>query len=509
MTSQIAAVIFVVLILTAVGLHLPAVKARQLVLLTASYLFYAMWGLEFLGILIISSLMNYACGCALRRKPTAARLWLGIALNLLPLAFFKYLPEVGPISLWQANFPRDMIMPIGMSFWSFQALSYLFDIYFEEELDPSLVEFCLYMAFWPTVLSGPICRLPSMLPQFRQLPPVSWENVSIGSLRLVQGIIMKFVLAQILASGWEPSGGINFGFDRMKDGWGAVDVWLLGIGYGFLLFFDFAGYSNIVIGTARIFGIRLAENFDRPFLATTPSIFWTRWHMSLSFWIRDYVFNPLAAAGRRYTWWPYVVLVIAMTLFGLWHGPRWTFLAYGVFHGLVLIVHRLGQRVKRQFSIGLPASVGRVLSWGATFALISLGFVLFRANNLLQAWSMFSAVFTPADYTRFAMPRDFYMLTLTAPLFYFVWTFGYSLLLSWKASYCDAISQPQQSAQSSWARMMINNCRLLLGASVDFLGATLWWWLAPSLCVLAFWVGLVIHTQRSVIAVTPFIYTLF
>jgi D-alanyl-lipoteichoic acid acyltransferase DltB (MBOAT superfamily) len=116
----------------------------------------------------------------------------------------------------------------------------------------------------------------------------------------------------------------------MKGGWGGVDVWLLGIGFGFLLFFDFAGYSQMVIGIARIFGIRVAENFDRPFLSPTPSIFWTRWHMSLSFWIRDYLFNPLAAAGRRYSWWPYVVLIISMTFFGLWHGAKWTSLFMGV-----------------------------------------------------------------------------------------------------------------------------------------------------------------------------------
>src|SRR6266446_6597687 len=310
---------FVVLLLTVVGWRLPSTKGRQILFLAASYLFYANWGIGFLAMLIISSLMNYTCGCALRRKVTAPRLWIGIALNLLPLAFFKYLPvllELGPAGSWHDDLGRQIIMPLGMSFWTFQGLSYLFDIYFEEELDPSLLEFCLYMAFWPTVASGPICRLPSMLPQFRQLSPFSWDDLSTGSLRIIQGVMMKFVLAQILGSGWLPGEGIAAGFDQMKGGWGGVDVWLLGIGYGFLLFFDFAGYSHMVIGTARVFGMRLPENFDRPFLSTTPSVFWTRWHMSLSFWIRDYVFNPLATA-RRDLWWRNFALVSAMTLFGL------------------------------------------------------------------------------------------------------------------------------------------------------------------------------------------------
>src|SRR5437867_11187503 len=157
-----------------------------------------------------------------------------------------------------------------MSFLTFQGLSYLFDIYFEEELDPSLLEFCLYMAFWPTVLSGPICRLPSMLPQFRQLSPFGWDDLSAGSLRLIQGVMMKFVLAQILGSGWQPGEGIAAGFDQMKGGRGGVDGLLLGIGDGGLLLSDFAGYSHLVIATAGIFPIALLDNFDRCFLSTPP-----------------------------------------------------------------------------------------------------------------------------------------------------------------------------------------------------------------------------------------------
>src|SRR2546430_6576662 len=126
----------VVLLLTVVGWRLPSTRGRQILFLAASYLFYANWGMGFLSILIISSLMNYTCGCALRRKATAPRLWIGVALNLLPLAFFKYLPEFGPAGSWPYDLGRQIIMPLGMSFWTFQGLSYLFDIYFEEELDP-------------------------------------------------------------------------------------------------------------------------------------------------------------------------------------------------------------------------------------------------------------------------------------------------------------------------------------------------------------------------------------
>ena len=278
-----------------------------------------------------------------------------------------------------------------------------------------------------------------------------------------------------------------------------------------LLFFDFAGYSHIVIGTARIFGIRLPENFNHPFFSTTPSIFWTRWHMSLSFWIRDYVFNPLAAAGRRYSGWPYVVLIISMTLFGLWHGAKGTFIIYGVYHGLVLVIHRFGQQLKRRFSVRLPRYLGAFLSWGTTFALVSIGFIIFRVNDLSQAWIMLGAIITPVAYGHFAMPHSFYILASVMIVGYFVVIRGHSLLLSWRARYREAIGGHDELAEGKWKWPVSQGVSptLIIGALVDFFSMRLWWWLAPTLSVLAFWVGLVIHTERTVIAASPFIYTLF
>ena len=222
------------------------------------------------------------------------------------------------------------------------------------------------MAFWPTVLAGPVCRLGNLLPQFRKQPAFSSADISAGAFFLIQGLFMKLFLAPLLASGLRPNEGVNAGFDRIGGGWGAMDVWFLGVGFGFLLFFDFAGYSHIVIGTARLFGIRLPDNFDRPFLSPTPSIFWTRWHMSLSFWIRDYVFMPLATAVRR-PWWPYIALIISMTLFGLWHAVTLTFLLWGMYHGVLLVAHRLGQQLKRHLTLQLPPHLGLLLAGAATF----------------------------------------------------------------------------------------------------------------------------------------------
>jgi D-alanyl-lipoteichoic acid acyltransferase DltB (MBOAT superfamily) len=181
---------------------------------------------------------------------------------------------------------------------------------------------------------------------------------------------------------------------------------------------------------------------------------------------------------------------------------------YGVYHGVVLVMHRLGQRMKRRFSVRLPHSLGALLSWGATFALIALGFIFFRANDLTQAWTMLRAVFTPTAYGHFAMPHRFYMLTSTMAVGYFVVIAGHALLLSWRARYSEVMSAYREPAEGKWP-VTVANFTLLIGALCDFFTERLWWWLAPALTILAFWVGFVMYTQRAVIAVTPFMYTLF
>jgi len=503
------AILVVVLLLWVVAWNLRSIWARQTLLLLASYFFYSNWGIGFLSILIASSLLNFTIGSLLRRRLSIGYLWLGVALNVLVLGFFKYLPPIldaGGSGSWHFDLARRIFMPVGISFWTFQGLSYLIDIYLEEEADPSLLEFCLFMAFWPTVLSGPVCRVPDMLPQFRKEPVFSWDDISAGTLCLIQGFFMKMYLAQLLASGWMPGAGETAGFDQIKTGWGGIDVWLLGMGFGFQLFFDFAGYSLMVIGVARLFGIHIPQNFARPFLSTTPAVFWTRWHMSLSFWIRDYVFKPLAFS-RRERWWPSAVLVISMTLFGLWHGARWTFVVFGVYHGLVLVMHRLGQRSKPRFSTSLPRYVRPFLAWATTFLLLSLGFILFRANDLTQALSMFGSVVSPAAYRHFALPRNFYLLTVAIAVGYFGVTAAQSLLLSWRARYREAMST-SGPVESSW-RVTVSDGPLVVGAFADFIAATLWWWFAPAVVSLTAVAALAIYKVNAVITVTPFIYTLF
>jgi alginate O-acetyltransferase complex protein AlgI len=459
-------------------------------------------------LLIASSLINYFWGSVLRRHPTTAFLWIGIGFNVLLLGFFKYglpLGEELPGAMEVPDLFQKIILPLGISFWTFQGLSYLFDLYREEELDPSLVEFCLYMAFWPTVVSGPVCRLPKMLPQFRQVTSSVREDFAIGGVRLVQGLFMKFVLAHLLSTGLTPDGGVTAGFDGVAPARSALDVWALAIGFGFQIFFDFAGYSEIVIGAARLMGISLPENFDRPYLALSPSIFWTRWHMSLSFWIRDYVFMPLATL-RRDSWWPYAALVMAMVIFGFWHGAKLTFIVWGMYHGILLVGHRLAQQLSRRIRISPPYPVGALLSWGATFLLVSLSYVFFRANDLDQAFRMLGAVVTPRSYALayITLSYDFYFLVSLMVGGYFIYVGIAQLLVLW-----SAYSQRLRDRLRMYATgVSVGRTTLKTVLSIDgALARNKWWWLTPAFVLLLMVTSLSFFGQSSNIA--PFIYTLF
>jgi alginate O-acetyltransferase complex protein AlgI len=382
---------------------------RQLMLLSASYLFYSVWGLAFLAILVSSSLFNFFYGEFLKRRPSLARLTGGVAANVLLLAFFKGTLLAIFVNSHAMDALRGIGMPLGISFWTFQALSYLFDIYREEELDPTPVEFCLYMAFWPTVVMGPICRLGNMLPQFREVRVVSSENVLIGSKRILMGLVMKLGISQILAVGLVAGTGVSAAFDQQSVPYGGLDVWFLAIGYGLQLFFDFAGYSHIVIGAARLFGFELAENFNSPFIASTPSEFWTRWHMTLTSWIRDYVFVPMATL-RRDVWWRYAALLFSMTLFGLWHGAKATFILWGVYEGALLVIHRMVQQFRRNRSVNLPVPLDGALSWLVTFLAVSLGWIFFRSRDLGQAMNMLGSTLSPGSYLHPVLPASYFFL---------------------------------------------------------------------------------------------------
>src|ERR1700730_3699664 len=393
----------------ALSWQLRSPKSRQILLLGSSYLFYAGFALWFPAVLLGSTFMNYAWGSYLRRRPTVGRLWGGVALNLLLLGIFKYMPGIAGTWAQQSLLAAKLtqiVLPIGVSFWTFQALSYLFDVYRDQDLDPSWLEFCLYMGFGPTLLSGPICRLPDMLPQFRTVRTREWSETRRGLQRIWLGVFLM-TLARILGAGLLPGQGLDAGFELTN--LGGIDVWLLAVGYGFQLFFDFAGYSHIAIGTALLFGFRLPENFNLPYLSTSPSEFWTRWHMSLSFWIRDYVFLPLATL-RRELWWRNLSLLISMVIFGLWHKATLVFVIWGAYHGVLLVLHRLWQPAARRFGFEWSGWFFTAISWLVTFLAVCFGWIFFRAPNSEKAFAMSRAALSPASYHAPSFALDYYLV---------------------------------------------------------------------------------------------------
>ena len=484
-------------------------KPRQCLLLSASYLFYLTWGLWFLPVLIFSSIVNFALGEFLRRRPTAARLWTGLTFNLLLLSFFKYLPLAAGGAAHFGGVPwlSRIALPLGISFWTFQAISYLLDLYREEPLDPSLLEFCLYMAFWPTVLSGPICRLPNMLPQFRQPVVLHWEDVGNGIQRILMGLFMM-ILSQVLAAGLGPGQGVDAGFAQSTRVLGGLDVWCLAVGYGFQLFLNFAGYSRIVIGAARIFGIILQENFNHPYLSLTPTVFWTRWHMSLSFWIRDYVFFPLATL-RSEMWWRNLCLVIAMFIFGLWHQGSLLFMMWGIYHGLLLVAYRQWERLRLRFDSVYLERLSSLLSWSITFAAVSLGWIFFRAESRAQAAQMFRAVFSPASYAHGALPPNLYRVTVLVAVCYFVAVWINMWLDKWsEAGESDQVElepvAPQQPAGTP--RHIASSSRMPVRIFAA-LARHRWVWAVPIVAILSLYLLLLLPLEGPLIG--PMMYQIF
>lgn len=472
MLFQAACYVLLFLVCVAVFAKVRSRVARQAVLLASSVALYLTWQPWFAAVLLTSIVANFLFGKWLQAKPHWLPLSAGIFFNLLLLAAFKYLPQLTfrilPSSLPGAD---RLALPLGISFWTFQALSYLFDLYRGEDLDPTFVEFALYMVFFPVTVSGPVCRMPDMLPQFRSEETTVWSDIGLGLRRIAIGVFMM-QLGKLLGQGILAGDGIVSGFDRATQ-WSGADVWCLAFGYGLQLFFDFAGYSHIAIGAARALGITVPENFERPFASTNPSVFWTRWHMSLSFWIRDYVFFPLAPL-RREMWWRNLALALSMVVFGLWHKATLLFLIWGCYHGVLLVSHRLLQQVERRLN-WQPPKLWTPLSWIATAALISLGWIFFRANSMAQARQMLAAIASPGSYASRYLSSSLYLLMA-------VLSTGYAVVLLVSDALNRATVPADASRQHSGLLTLVSRSR--------------WFWL-PAVYTLALLVLLMITLTQQ------------
>ena len=370
-------------------------RGRLRILIAASLIFYAAWSVPLVSLIVISAIVDYCAGRALGREASAGQddarrrkliLALSLTVNLGLLAYFKYanffLDNVHEVFGLGEGGWVDVVLPPGISFYTFQTMSYTIDVY-RRKIRPttSFLRFFLYVSFFPQLIAGPIERAGNLLVQFDHAANQRFrvENLVGGGQLILWGLFKKVVIAdhcgllcdQIYA---DPS---------MFDGWSAL---IATYAFTLQIYCDFSAYSEIARGSARIFGVDLMVNFDQPYLTTNISAFWRRWHISLSNWFRDYVYIPLGGSKKGKTR-TLVNLTITMFLSGLWHGAAWTFVVWGLFHGVLLLLNALlGERVRKLvpklelFGADLKA----LFAWFVTFHLVVLGWVLFRARDMAQ-----------------------------------------------------------------------------------------------------------------------------
>jgi alginate O-acetyltransferase complex protein AlgI len=380
--------------------RLPA-RAAPWVLLLASYLFYATWDVGFVPLIVALTLLNYVVGLGLnqlRARPPARTglLVLGVALDLGVLGFFKYIAfllenlaaVVGWIGVPLALPTASPILPLGLSFFTFEFIHYLVDVQRGQPPVRSIVGFALFAAFFPTQVAGPIKRFEDFLPQIQQRTTFDWTRIGVGAGLVIVGLFKKMALADNLA----PT--VAAGFARVApDGGGLIlpDAWLVILGFALQIYFDFSGYTDIGRGSALLLGYRVPENFRRPYFAANISEFWRRWHISLSTWLRDYLYIPLGGNRRHRA----RNLLLTMVLGGLWHGANWTFVIWGGLHGLLLVGHWTTRShwPARFSSPARPFAIaGAVVTWALTLAVVCCAWVFFRAVNLEQAMALLRAM---------------------------------------------------------------------------------------------------------------------
>ncbi|MDH3629390.1 MAG: MBOAT family protein [Acidobacteriota bacterium] len=366
-------------------------RMQKSLLLVASYIFYAAWNPPFVVLLWISTSVDWFAAKRMhieeRNGRRIALLCVSLVANLGLLAFFKYggfalenfQNVVGFYGMHFEAAAPDIILPVGISFYTFQTLSYTLDVYLRRSTpSKSLLDFALYVTFFPQLVAGPIVRATHFLPQCLAPRRATRQMLSWGLFLMTLGLFQKVVLADTMLA---PSAETVFGWDRgplaMLDAWAGV------LAFSGQIFFDFAGYSTCAIGAALCFGFSLPDNFKSPYAAIGFSDFWKRWHISLSSWLRDYLYIPLGGnrKGRVRT---DINLMVTMLLGGMWHGASWTFVAWGGLHGIYLAVERW-LRSRFAGARWVHTFVGKVLLGLLTYLLVNITWVFFRADTFTRA----------------------------------------------------------------------------------------------------------------------------
>ena len=416
-----------------VGLHwlLPH-RLRIYLLALMSLGFYAFWRWEFCLLMVFSAWIDYTAAAQISKTESkkSRKLWLYLSLivNLGLLVVFKYtyflydnLQALGnAVGCHWADLGVQIVLPLGISFYTFQTISYTIDVYRGiQEPARNFAAFLTYVTFWPQLIAGPVLRAGEVLPQLLAKRGFCLADLGAGLERVVWGLFKKVVLADQIA------GFADRAFAANPSDFSAFDVWVATFLFGFQIYFDFAGYSDVAIGSARMMGIRFPENFNWPFLATSPKDLWRRWHISLSSWIRDYLYLPLtrqpfqtkskggiAVATEAHGKSRLGALFLTWFIMGLWHGAGWTFAIWGIYHAVLITAYRKIPILER-----LPKTWPK-LAWAIMLPLSMAGWIAFRAQTLAQAGTFYLKIVTPAAYQlkNRLLSGDAYLLTIALML---------------------------------------------------------------------------------------------
>ena len=343
-----------------------------------SLFFYAYWNVNYLPLILVSILFNYALGSALTKtlRPKAgerarkAALIFGVAANLSLLGYYKYanffIANLNTLSRAHVSFIK-IILPLGISFFTFTQIAYLVDSYKSRVRERDFLNYLLFVSYFPHLIAGPIVHHAELMPQFDEAANkvIRYRNVALGLFVFFIGLFKKAMIADFFAV-WA-----NEGFDTAAK-LDFLKAWTTSLSYTFQLYFDFSGYIDMAIGASMLFNVRLPRNFNSPYRATDIQDFWKRWHMTLSRFLRDYVYIPLGG-NRAGEWETCRNLLVVFLLGGLWHGASWTFIFWGLLHGMAMVIHRLWAR----FGRALPAALG----WFLTFNFVNATWVFFRAKT--------------------------------------------------------------------------------------------------------------------------------
>jgi alginate O-acetyltransferase complex protein AlgI len=371
-------------------------RAALLWLTLASLLFYGWWDWRYLALLGGSILFNYAAKYSIQRAARRRKLLLGLAItvDLAVLGWFKYIDfllQSLNAALGTHWAPIGVPLPLGISFFTFTQIAFLVDTARGRVREADPLNYALFVTFFPHLLAGPVLHHSEMMPQFADADAGKPRAamVSSGLTLFIIGLVKKTVLADGIA----PMASLVFDAASHGATPGIAEAWVAAFAYSFELYFDFSGYTDMALGSARIFGIVLPLNFDSPYQAGSIIEFWRRWHMTLSRFLRDYLYIPLGG-NRHGTIRRYLNLAVTMLLGGLWHGAAWTFVAWGAWHGVLLVLNHLWRGAVARLGLGTIAEAApmRLFGWALTFFLVMLGWVLFRADGFDTASRVLGAM---------------------------------------------------------------------------------------------------------------------